>query len=106
MIEDPNYMPEVVQVIATPVRDYQVILYFDDGSIRQFDVAPLLDGPVFQPLKDVELFRRALTVMNGTAAWDIAGTRDEWKCIDLDPVVLYRESQEIDEPDWVLRGAQ
>ena len=26
MIEDPNYMPEVVQVIATPVRDYQIIL--------------------------------------------------------------------------------
>ena len=61
MIEDPNYMPEVVQVIATPVRDYQIILYFDDGSIRQFDVAPLLDGPVFQPFKDVELFRHALT---------------------------------------------
>jgi len=104
VIEDPNYMPEVVQVIATPARDYQIILYFDDGSIRRFDAAPLLDGPVFQPLKDRELFRRALTVMNGTAAWDIAGTRDEWKCIDLDPVVLYRESQEIDEPDWVLRG--
>ena len=73
MIEDPNYIPEVVQVIASPACDYQM---------------------------------RALTVMNGTAAWDIAGTRDEWQCIDLDPVVLYRESQEIDEPDWVLRGAQ
>ena len=106
MIDDPNYMPEVVQVIATPARDYQIILYFDDGSIHQFDVAPLLEGPVFQPLKDVDLFRSALTVMNGTAAWDIAGTRDEWKCIDLDPVVLYRESQEIDEPDWVLRGTE
>ena len=44
--------------------------------------------------------------MNGTAAWDIAGTRDEWQRINLDPLVLYRESQEIDEPDWVLRGAQ
>ena len=106
MIEDPNYMPEVVQVIATPACDYQMILYFDDGSIRRFDAAHLLDGPVFQPLKDRELFRRALTVMNGTAAWDIAGTRDEWQCIDLDPVVLYRESQEIDEPDWVLRGTE
>ncbi len=35
---------------------------------------------------------------------DIAGTRDEWRCIDLDPPVLYRDSVEIDEPDWVLRG--
>ena len=97
-------MPEVVQVIATPAPDYRIILYFDDGSIRQFDVTPLLDGPVFQPLKDPELFRRSLTVMNGTAAWDIAGTRDEWRCIDLDPLVLYRDAAEIDEPDWVLRG--
>ena len=104
MIDDPKYMPEVVQVIATPPPDYRIILYFDDGSIRQFDVTPLLDGAVFQPLKDPELFRRSLTVMNGTAAWDIAGTRDEWRCVDLDPLVLYRDSEEIDEPDWVLRG--
>ena len=97
-------MPEVVQVIATPAPNYRIILYFDDGSIRQFDVTPLLDGPVFQPLKDPELFRRSLTVMNGTAAWDIAGTRDEWRCIDLDPLVLYQDAAEIDEPDWVLRG--
>ena len=40
-------MPEVVQVIAAPAPDYRIILYFDDGSIRQFDVTPLLDGPVF-----------------------------------------------------------
>lgn len=104
MIDDPKYMPEVVQVIATPPPGYRIILYFDDGSIRQFDVTPLLDGPVFQPLKDPELFRRSLTVMNGTAAWDIAGTRDEWRCVDLDPLVLYRDSVVIDEPDWVLRG--
>lgn len=97
-------MPEVVQVIAAPAPDYRIILCFDDGSIRQFDVTPLLDGPVFQPLKDPELFRRSLTVMNGTAAWGIAGTRDEWRCVDLDPLVLYRDSVEIDEPDWVLRG--
>ena len=53
----------------TPRAAYQAFVpadrshrrYFDDGSIRQFDVAPLLDGPVFQPFKDVELFRHALT---------------------------------------------
>ncbi len=75
------------------------------GSIHRFDVAPLLDQPVFRPLRDRARFRRALTVMNGTAAWDLAGTRDETRCIGLDPLVLYRTTPEIGEPAWVARGA-
>ena len=101
MIDDPNYLPEVLQVIATPGDDYLIVLYFDDGSIHQFDVEPLLDQPVFRPVRERALFRRALTVLNGTAAWDLAGTRDETRCIDLDPLVLYRTAPEIDEPAWV-----
>lgn len=27
--------------------------------------------------------------MNDTLAWDVAGNRDESKCIDIDPDVLY-----------------
>ena len=105
MIDHPNYMPEVLQVIAAPGAGYRILLYFDDGSIHQFDAAPLLDQPVFRPLRDRALFRRALTVLNGTAAWDLAGTRDETRCIDLDPLVLYRTTPEIDEPAWVARGS-
>ena len=101
MIDHPDYMPEVLQVIAAPGDGYRILLYFDDGSIHQFDAAPLLDQPVFRPLRDRALFRRALTVLNGTAAWDLAGTRDETRCIDLDPLVLYRTTPEIDEPAWV-----
>ena len=101
MIDHPNYMPEVIQVIAAPGDGYVILLYFDDGSIHQFDAEPLLDGPVFRPLKDRELFWRTLTVLNGTAAWDLDGTRDESRCIDLDPLVLYRTTPEVEEPAWV-----
>ena len=31
----------------------------------------------------------ALTVMNGTAAWDVTGAHDVTKCIDVAPFVLY-----------------
>ena len=42
MIDNPNYMPQVLQVIAVPGDGYLILLYFDDGSIHQYDVAPLL----------------------------------------------------------------
>lgn len=31
----------------------------------------------------------ALTLMNGTAAWDVTGAHDVTKCMDVDPFVLY-----------------
>ena len=42
--------------------------------------------------------RCARTVRSGTAAWDLADSRDEPRCIDLGPLVLYRTTPEIDEP--------
>jgi hypothetical protein len=105
VIDNPNYMPQVLQVIAAPSDGYLILLYFDDGSIHQYDVEPLLDQPVFRPLRDRSLFRRTLTVLNGTAAWDLCGTRDETRCIDLDPRVLYRTTPEIEEPAWVTLDA-
>ena len=34
------------------------------------------------------IFTSALTVMNGTAAWDATGAQDVTKCMDVDPFVL------------------
>ncbi|MDA3950572.1 MAG: DUF2442 domain-containing protein [Spirochaeta sp.] len=101
MITDPRYFPEVIQVIPTP--EYHVLVYFDDGSIRDFDAQPLLEQGVFAPLKVEDRFRATITVMNGTLAWDLHGTRDETTCLDVDPLVIYRESPEVAEPEWVER---
>ncbi|MBC7792753.1 MAG: DUF2442 domain-containing protein [Clostridia bacterium] len=81
-------VPEVLQAVAGD--DYQVVAFFNDGSVHAFDVTPLLSGAVFAPLRDKEVFRRALTVMNHTVAWDLSGTRDATACIDIDPVVVHR----------------
>lgn len=102
MITDPRYMPEVLQVIPAP--DYHVLVYFDDGSIRDFDARPLLEKGAFVPLQDERRFSSTITVLNGTLAWDLQGNRDETACLDVDPLVIYRESPEVDEPEWVRRG--
>lgn len=81
-------IPQVVQVLAG--EDFTVYVYFLDGAIRLLDAKSLLQqGGVFVPLCDEKVFRNCLTVMNGTVAWDLDGTRNPGTCIDLDPCGLY-----------------
>lgn len=82
-----TYFPEVVQVV--PFEKYRVRVYFNDGKIVEQDMADLLEGPVFAPLRDPDMFRNSCCVMNGTLAWDPKGTRDPADVIDLDPLALY-----------------
>ena len=83
-----RFYPFVLQVV--PTDDYKIYSYFNDGSVRLFDVKPLIKpNTVFEPLQDIKFFKSKATVMNGTAAWDITGNRDETACIDLDPLVLF-----------------
>ena len=78
---------DVIQVI--PYEDYKVYVYFEDGKIVCFDVKPLLDKPVFQPLKDKDVFMNSCTILNNTLAWDLVGRRDGSECIDIAPDTLY-----------------
>ena len=48
------------------------------------------------PMRDIENFKIACTVMNGTLAWDISGKWDEADCVDIDPFTLY-ELEEIND---------
>ena len=75
---------------VVPGTKYQIYVYFDDGTIHLYDVAPLLkDGTVFEPLKDKQVFRKSLTVMNGTVAFDLTGAHDPYDCVDIAPEELY-----------------
>jgi len=83
-----RFYPFVLQVV--PTDDYKIYSYFNDGSIRLFNVKPLIKpNTVFEPLIDIEFFKSRATIINGTAAWDITGNRDETACVDLDPLVLF-----------------
>ena len=82
-----EYFPTVVQVI--PLDNYHVQVFFDDGKIVDYDATEDLKAAIFEPLRGIEKFKNACTVMNGTLAWDISGTMDETDCIDIDPFTLY-----------------
>jgi hypothetical protein len=39
------------------LSEYKLVLTFEDGSLRQVDLGPHLDGEVFEPLKEMSNFR-------------------------------------------------
>lgn len=43
---------------ARYIGGYVVWLRFRDGTAGEIDLAPTLKGPVFEPLREVEFFRR------------------------------------------------
>jgi hypothetical protein len=52
-------MPEIHRIIDAKVVQAHVIeLRFGDGYTARLDFAPALWGPIFEPLKDPEYFRR------------------------------------------------
>ena len=91
-----TYYPTVIQVI--PTKNRCIAVYFSDGHIKEFDMNPLIEkGGVFEKLKDDEFFSKRLTVMNGTAAWDLSGEHDPTNCIEIDPYTLYK-ARDIADP--------
>lgn len=83
-----DMFPQVTQAVAGD--DYTVYAYMNDGSVRFIDMRPLIrKGGVFAALGDPEVFRRGLTVLNDTVAWDLRGGRGPADCIDLDPFSIW-----------------
>ncbi|RPJ86326.1 MAG: DUF2442 domain-containing protein [Acidobacteria bacterium] len=57
-------------VKATVCGHYELALTFNDGTRKRVNVAPLLRGPVFEPLKDPGFFGRVhVEPAIGTVAW-------------------------------------
>lgn len=82
-----DYFPIVVQVI--PLSNFHVQVFFDDGKIVEYDSTNDLQGEIFKPLQDIQVFKDTCTILNDTLAWDLTGDRDASNCIDIDPFTLY-----------------
>ena len=93
------FFPEIFQVVAG--EDYTVYAYANDGSVRKVDIKPFLVGDcgVFEPLKDKNTFKNTLTVIGNTIAWDLEGDRDEYKCIDINPFLVFDSPIVSDVPE-------
>jgi hypothetical protein len=75
-------MGTLVRVQSVEPREgYTVDVHFTDGSQREINLAPYLQGPIFEPMrKDFSLFR-SMRVEGGTIVWPNGA--------DIDPDVLY-----------------
>ncbi|MCF7847953.1 MAG: DUF2442 domain-containing protein [Kiritimatiellales bacterium] len=73
--------PRVKEVY--PNQNHTVLLVFDNGEERLFDVSPYLEKGIFTELKDQTYFQTARTVM-GTVCWQNGQ--------DFCPDTLYLES--------------
>jgi hypothetical protein len=64
---------------------------FVDGEVRDVDLEPVLDEPVFQPLRDLGVFDRVtVSEFRDTIEWPNGA--------DLDPEVLYGLAEPASEP--------
>jgi uncharacterized protein DUF2442 len=61
-----EFLPAVIE--AEYRGDYLIKLTFNDGVAETVDFAQWLDGPVFEPLKDVGYFQRFF-LDGGTVRW-------------------------------------
>ncbi len=67
-----------------PLEDYQLLLTFENGEKRIFDMKPYLEKGIFQELKDKKKFR-TVRVSFDSIEWDNQA--------DIDPEILYEKSK-------------
>ncbi|BCV22915.1 DUF2442 domain-containing protein [Moorella sp. Hama-1] len=80
--------PALIQVYPDKEKNYAIICQFVDGKVTRYHMQNMLSG-VFAPLRDKEVFKNTLTILDNTAAWDLTGKRDETNCLTIDPWTLY-----------------
>ena len=78
--------PRITQV--KPQENFILKLKFTDNSLRTFDMKPYLNYPVFEPLKEKELFDNA-SVFLGSVKWN--------EEIDMSPDTLFLESEILEQ---------
>lgn len=77
------------------VSEYKLILTFEDGSKKIVDLEPHLEGEIFEPLKDIEYFKKVqLNRDVDTIVWDNGA--------DMSPDFLYEIGRLVDKSTAAL----
>ena len=69
-----------------PQENHSLLLTFENGEKRVFDLKPYFEKPVFKPLKNMALFKTA-RVVSGSVEWQGE--------VDLSFDTLYLESKPV-----------
>ena len=69
-----------------PLKDFQLLLKFENNEERLFDMKPFLNDGIFQELTDIHLFN-SVKVSFDTIEWSNQA--------DMDPEMLYEKSVPI-----------
>lgn len=82
---------------VVPNDNFTLTLTFDNGEVRLYDAAPILQaGTVFAPFRELENFRRVYLDESHSVAWDIDPNVDSsvvWNNkVDLCPDGCYVDS--------------
>lgn len=80
--------PRVLEV--DPLADYKVMVVFDTGERKVFDVFPYISGDWFGKLRDTEFFK-TVRVVGNTIEW--AGGQDIAPHELYDDSVLFQSTQ-------------
>ncbi len=80
-----SILPSVVS--AEYRGGYRIHLMFSDESEKTVDFRPWLEGPVFEPLKDPDYFRKFF-LDGGTVAWPNGA--------DIAPETLYEGHESVE----------
>ena len=66
-----------------PLEDFKLLLTFENGEARIFDMNPYLEKGIFKELKDIQLFN-SVKVSFDSIEWQNEA--------DMDPEMLYEDS--------------
>lgn len=75
--------PMIKVVDVKPLPDYKLALSFSNGASKLYDVTPLLEFPVFQVLKDVNVFNK-VDIDFDTVTWCDGD-------VDIAPETLFKD---------------
>lgn len=89
-------------VAVKPQADYSLLITFDNGEKRLYDVSPYIkEGTVFSFLADIDNFNRVYVDKQNSIAWDVDPTIDSdvvWNNkVDLCPDGCYIDSVPIED---------
>ena len=73
--------PRVRVRAVQPLNDWMARVTFENDVVRDIDLEPYLNGPIFAPIRADRAVFCAMKVEGGTVAWENGG--------DIDPDVLY-----------------